>query len=110
MSERYEIFLGTNRQYYFRLKAPNNEVILQSEGYVAKAGAQNGVESAKQHSPYERFYVRQVSQRNLPYFVLRAANNQVIGVSEEYSSNQARDNGIAAVQKYGPSAPVYDLT
>ena len=110
MNARYEIFRGTNQQYYFRLKAPNNEIILQSEGYVAKSGCQNGIQSAQQHSPYDRFYVRQTTTRNEPYFVLRAANNQVIGVSEAYSSTQARDNGIDAVKRHGPSAGTVDLT
>lgn len=110
MSARYEIFLGTNRQYYFRLKAPNNQVILQSEGYISKAGCQNGIQSSQQHSPFDRFYVRYVSQRGLPYFVLRAANNQVVGASEEYLSVQSRDNGIDSVKRYGPTAPTVDLT
>jgi uncharacterized protein YegP (UPF0339 family) len=110
MSAHYEIFRGTNQQYYFRLKAPNNEIILQSEGYVAKSSCQNGIQSAQQHSPYDRFYVRYTSTRNLPYFALRAANNQVIGVSEEYSSMQARDNGIGAVKRHGPTAGIVDLT
>ncbi|MEG1624743.1 YegP family protein [Pseudomonas sp.] len=110
MSARYEIFRGTNQQYYFRLKAPNNEIILQSEGYVAKSSCQNGIQSAQQHSPYDRFYVRQTSTRHEPFFVLRAANNHVIGVSEAYSSTQARENGIDAVKRHGPSAGTVDLT
>jgi uncharacterized protein YegP (UPF0339 family) len=31
MSAKFEIFLGTNRQYYFRLKAPNGEKIFACE-------------------------------------------------------------------------------
>ncbi|MGS9811931.1 DUF1508 domain-containing protein, partial [Pseudomonas aeruginosa] len=47
MSAKYEIFLGTDRQYYFRLKAPNGEKILASEGYTTKANCQNGIQSVK---------------------------------------------------------------
>lgn len=110
MSSRYEIFLGSNSQYYFRLKAENGQVILQSEGYVTKAGCTNGVESVRTHSPYESNYVRKTSSSYQPYFVLKAVNNQVIGVSEMYSSTAARDNGIESVKRNGPNAVVIDLT
>ena len=110
MSARYEIFRGTNQQYYFRLRAPNNGIILQSEGYIAKSSCRGGIQSAQQHSPYDRFYVRYLSVRNMPYFALRSANNQVVGVSEEYSSNQARENGIDAVKRHGSAAGIVDLT
>lgn len=104
MAERYEIFQGTNRQYYFRLVAPNNEIILQSEGYVALQGAENGVTSCRIHSPYDHNYRRLNSNGYQPYFTLVASNGQTIGVSEMYSSTQSREVGINAVKRYGPSA------
>lgn len=111
MSAKYELFRSTkNNQYYFRLKAPNGEVILSSEGYVQKSGAQNGIASCQQHSPYDRFYNKTTTTNGSPYFTLRAANNQIIGVSEVYSSTQARDNGIESVKKNGPTTMVVDLT
>lgn len=36
-------FQGKNKQWYFHLKAANNETIFQSEGYKQKAGAIKGV-------------------------------------------------------------------
>ncbi|WJD61545.1 YegP family protein [Pseudomonas kurunegalensis] len=111
MAERYEIFRSTqNQQYYFHLKAPNNEIILASEGYIQKSSCENGISSCKVHSPFDVYYDKRVAQNSRPYFVLRAANNQVIGTSQTYSSTQARDNGIAAVKAYGKNAPTVDLT
>lgn len=109
MSARYEIFLATNQQYYFRLKAPNGEIILQSEGYVTRAGAENGVASSRRHSPLDQHYVKRTSQNNQYYFVLRSANNQVIGVSETYTTTSARDNGISSVKAYGPASPLFHI-
>jgi hypothetical protein len=43
-------------------------------------------------------------------FNLRAANGQVIGTSETYSSESARDNGIDAVKRAAPDAALSDLT
>lgn len=48
---RYSIFQGRDSQYYFNLKAGNGEIILQSEGYVNKIGAQSGVASVKRNAP-----------------------------------------------------------
>jgi uncharacterized protein len=42
------------------------------------------------------------------YFVLGAANNQVIGTSEMYASKQMRDKGIEAVKATAPTAIVVD--
>ena len=37
-------------EYRFRLKAKNGEIIAVSEGYKAKAGCLNGIESVKKNS------------------------------------------------------------
>ena len=41
-------------------------------------------------------------------FNLKAANKQVIGTSQSYSSASGRDNGIASVQKNAPDAKVVE--
>lgn len=48
---KFEIFLADNGNYYFRLKAPNGEIIVQSEGYRSKQGAENGVKAVKRYAP-----------------------------------------------------------
>lgn len=109
MSAKFEIFLGSNRQYYFRLKAPNGEKILASEGYTTKANCQNGIQSVKAHAPYDVYYKKHGSTNGQYYFTLNASNGQVIGTSETYTTSQARDGGIAAVKAYAPTAPTVDL-
>ena len=37
--------------WYFHLKAPNNEIIAQSEGYETMQNCLNGIESVKQYAP-----------------------------------------------------------
>lgn len=48
---KFQIFKGTNGQYYFRLKAENGETIAVSEGYTSKQGAQNGIAAVKRCAP-----------------------------------------------------------
>ncbi|MEX5930096.1 YegP family protein [Providencia hangzhouensis] len=44
------------------------------------------------------------------YFVLKAANHEVIAKSEMYASKQSALKGIASVQKNGSSETIKDLT
>lgn len=107
---KYHVSKAKNGQYFWNLRAGNGERILQSEMYTAKAGALNGIASCKENSSNDARYSRLVATNGQPYFVLRAANNQVIGASETYSSTQARDNGIESCKANGPSSPVQDDT
>jgi uncharacterized protein YegP (UPF0339 family) len=43
-------------------------------------------------------------------FKLQADNNETIAVSEGYTSKENCKNGIAAVKKVAPSAPINDRT
>jgi uncharacterized protein YegP (UPF0339 family) len=97
-------------QYMFNLKAGNSEVILTSERYTAKSGAQNGIESVQTNSPKDERYERKTSTAGDPYFVLKAGNGEVIGRSEMYSSKSACENGIESVKRNGPSTDVRDET
>lgn len=46
---KFEIYLDKAGEFRFRLKATNGEPILASEGYTAKAGCQNGIESVRKN-------------------------------------------------------------
>ncbi|MCL2351397.1 MAG: YegP family protein [Firmicutes bacterium] len=48
---KYEVYTDKAGEYRFRLKASNGEIILASEGYKAKGGCMNGIESVKKHAP-----------------------------------------------------------
>lgn len=47
---KFEIYLDAKKEYRFRLKARNGEIILSSEGYKAKASCVNGIESVKKNA------------------------------------------------------------
>ncbi len=110
MPAQYILRKSTNNQYYFNLTAENNEIILTSETYLSKDGAKGGIQSVRQNSPNDSRYARLTSSDGKFYFLLRAANNETIGRSETYNSQQARENGIQAVKRVGPTAPINDQT
>ena len=110
MAAKYDLKKSSNGKFYFNLKAGNGEIILSSQMYSTKDNAMDGIESVKTNSPHDERYERKTSAKDEPYFVLKAANGQVIGNSETYSSESARDNGIASVKTNGPDAAVDDQT
>lgn len=110
MSGWYEISQAKDGQYRFVLKAGNGEVILNSELYKAKASAHNGIESVQKNSPNDTSFERLEAKNGKPYFNLKAANHQIIGTSQFYSSDSARDNGIESVKRNGASDQIKDLT
>ncbi len=47
---KFEMYVDKAGEYRFRLKATNGKVIVTSEGYVAKASCENGIESVKKNA------------------------------------------------------------
>lgn len=105
----YEIKKTQNGKFMFNLRAGNNQVILTSEVYEQKASALAGIESVRKNGPDDANYEMKTSSSSQPYFVLKAANQQVIGKSEMYSSEAAAKKGIASVKKNCVSTKIKDV-
>jgi len=110
MAGSFVIEKGSTGKFHFNLRAANNEIILTSETYEAKASAENGIASVRTNSQDDARFTRKTATDGSPYFVLTATNGQVIGASEMYSSTAARDNGIKSVATNAPSAVIVDRT
>ena len=108
MAGKFVISKRSNGDFQFVLKAGNGQVILASQGYADKASAGNGVESVKKNSQDDGKFDRKTSSNGKPYFNLLAGNGQIIGSSEMYESEAARDNGIESVKKNAADASVVD--
>jgi amphi-Trp domain-containing protein len=104
---KFELFQGANDQWYFRLKAPNGEIILASEGYTSKEGALNGIESVRKNAQLENVEHR-TSKAGQPYFVLKAKNYEVIGASQMYKRQSGCDKGAQSVVNHAPDATLVE--
>jgi uncharacterized protein len=110
MAGKFEIGRASDGTYYFHLKADNGKNILASETYVARSGAEKGIESVKVNASLDERYERRHDANGRPYFVLKAANEQIIGKSQMYSTPADMEVGIQSVKANGPLAGVEDLT
>lgn len=105
---KFVIKKRTNGEFQFNLKAGNGEIILTSEGYNAKQGCLNGIESVRKNASDDNRYDRKTASNGQHYFNLTATNGQIIGTSELYTTTSSRDNGIESVKNNAPKATVED--
>lgn len=78
----------------------------EQKRYSSLSAAQRRVDSVRANAQREDRYERRTSKADEPYFVLKASNGEILGTSQMHSSISARDEGIRAVMKNAPDAPV----
>ncbi len=107
---KFVVTTRKNGEIQFNLEAGNGQVIFTSEGYSSKAACLNGIESVKKNSQDAARFEKKTTDSGAFRFNLKATNGQVIGVSQNYTTEANRDNGIASVMKNAPEASVIDET
>ena len=75
-----------------------------SEGYTTISACKNGVEAVRKNSKNRLKFDCKTATNGKYYFNLKAANGQIIGTSETYHSEIARDKRIDLVQRFAESA------
>src|SRR5262249_27688160 len=95
----FEKFVGSDGQNYFRLRAANGEIVLQSEGYTTKAGAEKGIASIEQNGDRSSNYEILEAKSREHYFRITAANGEIIGRSEMYLTKSNAARGAKTVQR-----------
>lgn len=108
MAGWFELSKSSDGQFRFVLKAGNGEPILTSELYKAKSSALGGIASVQSNCTVDARYELKTSRDGKPFFNLKAGNGEVIGASQMYSSESARDAGIASVKANGISHTIKD--
>ena len=110
MAGWFELSKSADEQFRFVLKADNAQVILTSQQYAAKDSAEGGIASVQANCSEDSRYERKTSSNGKAFFNLKAANHQVIGTSQMYSSEPSRESGIASVKENGTTKTVKDNT
>ncbi len=96
---RFETFVGANGDTYFHLLAGNGEKVLASQGYNSPSSAAAGIDSVQANGVNaERYEIREARDGS-SYFVLKAGNGAIIGLSEMYVSKANAERAILSVQK-----------
>lgn len=94
-------------EWYWRLLSDKGDNLLSSEGYKAREGCDNGIVSVKTNAPLDERYVKRAEKDLVRFwFVLRAANHEIIGSGSTRDSESARDEELAQVKAQAPTAAV----
>lgn len=105
MTAAFEIRGGEGKGWIFELKI-ENQMILRSDTYRTFSGCLNGVESCREHSPYDRFFGKGKDQVSFT-FHLRAANNRIIGLGCISPTPEKRDMAISLVKSCAQAASIH---
>jgi len=119
---KFQIYRDIAGKHRFRLRAPNNKIVVVGEAYETKDGCLNGVHAIKKYctAEIEDVTVGGVQIANPKFqvykdvaekfrFRLRAPNNEIIAVGEAYETKIGCMNGVQSVKKYC-DAQIKDLT
>ena len=110
MAGWFELSKSKDGQFKFVLKAANAETVLTSELYTSKSSAENGIASVRTNCGATDRYELLDAKNGKFYFTLKAANHQVIGASQMYSTKDARETGVTSVKSNGTTTTVKDET
>ncbi len=97
--EKIKSFKDISNQWRFRVIARNGQTVLVSESYRTKRNRNAGIDSVRLNAQDRKNFEQRKAKNGQQYFVLKARNGQVIGVSEMYKSQAALDNGIDSVMQ-----------
>lgn len=51
VNPKFELYVDKAKEFRFRLKAKNGQIIAVSEGYTTKRACENGIESVRKNAP-----------------------------------------------------------
>jgi uncharacterized protein YegP (UPF0339 family) len=108
-----------NGDWYFNLRAANNEIIGTSELYASKSNADRGAvavralvrlsRNATQLAPRRESFELFKGEDGKSYFHLRAANGEIMLGSQGYTAASSARGGIASVLANGSDSSSYEI-
>ena len=96
-------------KYHFVLKSGNGQVILSSQMYASKTGAQNGIASVQKNCGDDKCFEKKTAKNGKFHFNVKSTNGQIIGSSQMYAAEAGMNNGIESVRKNAPGAAVKEV-
>jgi uncharacterized protein YegP (UPF0339 family) len=94
----FTIKKSSDNKHYFVLSAENNKVIATSETYESKEACVKGMASVLKNGGVATGFLEGVGKDKRPYFVIKAANGEVIANSQMYAEDKNSKAGVDAVK------------
>jgi len=106
----FQVFKSSSKnQYYYLLKATGtSQLILSGDGFPSKQSCLESIKVIQQKAVEDDFYERTSSYLNY-IFVTKSPAGMIIGKSEHYTIESARENSIVMIKEGAGSAIVQDF-
>lgn len=92
---RFEVRPVADGEYRFDVYGKDGVAVLSSETYASEAAAYNGALSVQQAGRARASYVVRETAAGERYFVLRAANGEIVGTSRLYATQEDAEAAVA---------------
>lgn len=107
---KFQIVKDVDKGYKFYLRLDSGDVVLNSETTsVSKDVCEKQIEQVKANSKFAHRFSR-LAGTDGSYFILKDAEGQVLGHSNEYSYWLDMERSIAAIRSYAGDASVEELS
>ena len=116
---QFDVKQASNGDFYFNLRAANNEIIGTSQLYASKSNAERGARTvralvrisrdASQAAPRRESFELFKGEDGKAYFHLRAGNGEIMLGSQGYTAAASARTGIASVLANGSDASSYEV-
>lgn len=94
---KFETFVGKDSMSYFHMRAKNGEIVLQSQAYKSMQSAKKGIKSVQQNGVDPAKFEVLAAKGGQFYFRLKAANGEIIGRSETFTSKASAQRSVDTV-------------
>ncbi|MCX2454147.1 DUF1508 domain-containing protein [Pedobacter sp. PLR] len=107
---KFQIIKDLDNKFHFNLKLKSGDIVLRStDKTVAKISCEKQVELVRANSQFAQRFSRQTDDQG-SFFILKDADNQVLGRSGYYTYWLDMERSIAAVRSYTHDAELEDLS
>ena len=108
MAAKFVVKAASDGQFFFNLVSDEGRKLLGSEMYTAKASMFIGIASVKMNAGDASRYNKHVAKDGKVYFTLKGGNQEIIGVSDMFDTEDQRDQAMSRAIHWGPEAPIVE--
>ncbi|TVZ08319.1 hypothetical protein JM80_0807 [Cellulophaga sp. RHA_52] len=106
----YGIKKTITNEYYFNLKTSEGEIILYGEVFKSLEECKQQIIFIKQYAYDYDYYHSKLTKDNKHYFYLYLNEDTLLGKSNTYNTEEAKELGIASVMLYATVATIKNFS
>lgn len=103
---RFEVMLGLNAKYQFKIFGRDEALVVTSKGYQDKDTCMEAIRAVKENCQDAGRYVKKTLEGGKAEFVLKAPNHQVVVEGGPYENAEACEAAVMAVRGANQAAVI----